>query len=214
MAMLNLTLNGTATTVDVRENEYLAEVLRYRLGLTGTKIGCNEAECGICTVLVNGTPVDSCIYPALKADGAAVMTIEGLGPAWKDEGGRMKDEVLPSSTKLHPLQEAFARGGAPQCGFCIPGLIMTAKGLIDEKPEPTEHDIKVALKDTYCRCAGYSFIVNAIQAAARTVRTGEPLPEALVALPDTKAPLKVIGQPLPRPDVVGKVTGGAKYTDD
>src|SRR5688572_12686336 len=153
MAMLNLTLNGTATTVDVRENEYLAEVLRYRLGLTGTKIGCNEAECGICSVLVNGTPVDSCVYPALKADGAAVMTIEGLAESWRSEVRSRKSEsesdLQPLASDLHPLQEAFARGGAPQCGFCIPGLIMTAKGLIDEKPDPSEHDIKVALKDTY-----------------------------------------------------------------
>ena len=93
MAKLTLTLNGQPTTVEVRENEYLAEVLRYRLGLTGTKIGCNEAECGICSVLVNGTPVDSCVYPALKADGAAVMTIEGLAESWRSEVRSRKSEI-------------------------------------------------------------------------------------------------------------------------
>lgn len=211
MAALKLTLNGQPVEVEVRENEYLAEVLRYRLGLTGTKIGCNEAECGSCSILVNGTPVDSCIYPALRAQGAEVLTIEGLAGNWQDQcrqAGRTADSAL------HPLQEAFARGGAPQCGFCIPGLIMTSKALIDQQPEPTDHDIKVALKDTYCRCAGYSFIADAIQTAAHSVRTGEPVPAEPRALPATKTPLNVIGRPLPRPDVVAKVTGAAKYTDD
>ncbi len=211
MAQLKLTLNGKPVEVEVLENEYLAEVLRYRLGLTGTKIGCNEAECGSCSLLVNGTPVDSCIYPALRAQGAEVLTIEGLAGSWQEQcrhAGRAPEG------DLHPLQEAFARGGAPQCGFCIPGLIMTSKALIDQQPEPTDHDIKVALKDTYCRCAGYSFIANAIQTAAHSVRTGEPMPAEPMALPETKAPLTVIGRPLPRPDVVAKVTGAAMYTDD
>ena len=91
MATLNFTVNGQPTTVEIHENEYLAEVLRYRLGLTGTKIGCNEAECGICSVLVNGTPVDSCIYPALKAEGADVLTIEGLASAWPEAGGTRQE---------------------------------------------------------------------------------------------------------------------------
>lgn len=201
MPMLKFTVNRQPVEVEVAPNEYLAEVLRYRLGLTGTKIGCNEAECGICTVLVNGTPVVSCIYPALKAAGAEVLTIEGLA-----EGDH-----------LHPLQEAFAEGGAPQCGFCIPGVIMTAKALIDRVPAPTDHDIKVALKDTYCRCAGYSFIKHAIQKAAEVVRTGERPATGRgyqPALPDTLPPLKHIGQPRPRPDAVDKVTGRARYSDD
>jgi xanthine dehydrogenase molybdenum-binding subunit len=213
MTPLTFTLNGQSVSLDVRDNEYLAEVLRYRLGLTGTKIGCNEAECGICSVLVNGTPMDSCIYPALKVQGAAVLTIEGLARAWKAEAQR-RDLPAEAETGLHPLQEAFARGGAPQCGFCIPGVIMTAKALIDQHPEPSDHDIKVALKDTYCRCAGYSFIANAIQTAARSVQTGQPVPLEPFELPGTKDPLHVIGRPLPRPDVVAKVTGEAKYADD
>ena len=197
MKTLSFTVNGQATQVEVEEHEYLADVLRNRLGLTGTKIGCNEAECGICSVLVNGTPVVSCIYPALRAEGASVETIEGLA----------KDG------ELHPLQEAFVEGGAPQCGFCIPGIIMTAKGLIDTNPDPSEHDIKVALKDTYCRCAGYSFIKHAIQSAAKQIREGAPQ-NHLPALPETVQPLNVIGRPLPRPDSVLKVTGKALYSDD
>ncbi len=197
MKTLSFTVNGAPTQVDVAEHDYLADVLRTRLGLTGTKIGCNEAECGICTVLVNGTPVVSCIYPALRAEGASVETIEGLA----------------QGETLHPLQEAFVQGGAPQCGYCIPGIIMTAKGLIDTNPEPSAHDIKVALKDTLCRCAGYSFITHAIQSAAKQIRDGEPQ-NHLPTLPETLAPLQVIGRPMPRPDAVLKVTGKALYSDD
>jgi xanthine dehydrogenase molybdenum-binding subunit len=219
MATLTLTVNGKATSLEVGENEYLSDVLRYRLGLTGTKIGCNEAECGICTVLVAGTPVVSCVYPALKAQGADVLTIEGLAQSWRSEN-RYSDlqppasSLQPPTSNLHPLQQAFVKGGAPQCGFCIPGVILTAKALIDRNPDPSERDIKVALKDTYCRCGGYSFIVNAIQAAARSVRTGEPIPATLYPLPSTKEPFAVIGRPLPRPDAIDKVTGAARYADD
>jgi aerobic-type carbon monoxide dehydrogenase small subunit (CoxS/CutS family) len=121
MTLLKFEVNGQPVEVDVRDNEYLSDVLRYRLGLTGTKIGCNEAECGICTVQVNGLSVDSCVYPALKAQHTKVETIEGL-----------------ANSKLHPLQQAFLEGGAVQCGFCIPGLIMTAKALLEENPDPSE----------------------------------------------------------------------------
>ncbi|MBI5828597.1 MAG: molybdopterin-dependent oxidoreductase [Chloroflexi bacterium] len=216
MPTLNFTVNGRPAEVEVSEKEYLSDVLRYRLGLTGTKIGCNEAECGTCTVLVIGTPIESCIYPALRAEGAEVLTVEGLASTWQRANGDSKSPEHADSpwAGLHPLQEAFVRGGAAQCGFCIPGILMTAKALIDQNPDPSEHDIKVALKDTYCRCGGYTFITNAIQAAARTVRTGEALPEGLYPLPETKPPMNVVGRPLPRPDGLGKVTGEAKYTDD
>ncbi len=123
MPELKLTVNGVAHTLDVPHNRFLAEVLRYDLGLTGTKIGCNEAECGACTVLVNGRSVDSCIYPAFKAQGAEVLTIEGLANTWPDG-------------ELHPLQEAFVMHGATQCGFCTPGFILQAKTLLDENHEP------------------------------------------------------------------------------
>src|ERR1043166_32983 len=130
MAMITLTINGESVSREIAETRTLAEFLRYDLNLTGTKIGCNEAECGICTVLVDGTPVNSCIYPALKAEGARVETIEGLA----------------HNGQLHPLQQAFIEHGAVQCGFCTPGLIMTAKALIDTNPAPTDDDIKYALK--------------------------------------------------------------------
>ncbi|MEW5957397.1 MAG: molybdopterin cofactor-binding domain-containing protein [Chloroflexota bacterium] len=194
MTRLSFVVNGEPKEVDVPESRFLAEVLRYDLGLTGTKIGCNEAECGICTVLVDGLPVDSCIFPAFKAQGASIETIEGLS----------------QGEQLHPLQRAFIEHGAVQCGFCTPGLVMTAKALLDQKAaagEPvTEHDIKAALKDTFCRCTGYSSVIRAIrQAAGQAVEPN---------IPPVQPPGAAVGRPLPNPDVLGKVTGRAKYTDD
>ena len=163
MSELKLTVNGIARVLDVPESRTLAEVLREDLGLTGTKIGCQEAECGICTVHVDGVPVDSCIYPAFKAQGRSVVTIEGL--ARTDAQG---------AEQLHPLQEAFVEHGAVQCGFCTPGLIMTAAALLDDNPDPSDHDITVALKDTYCRCTGYTAVKNAIHSAAQTPARRRP----------------------------------------
>ena len=131
MPELNLTVNGVAHALDVPHTRFLAEVLRYDLGLTGTKIGCNEAECGACTVLVNGRSVDSCIYPAFKAQGAQILTIEGLAEQWQSEYAGQ-----PESGDLHPLQEAFVVHGATQCGFCTPGFILQAKTLLDENAGP------------------------------------------------------------------------------
>ncbi|MBN1992810.1 MAG: molybdopterin-dependent oxidoreductase [Anaerolineae bacterium] len=194
MTRLKLTVNGNPHTLDVPEFRFLAQVLRYDLGLTGTKIGCNEAECGICTVLVNGTPVNSCIYPAFKAQGAEIETIEGL----------------TANGQLHPLQQAFIDHAAVQCGFCTPGLIMNAKALLDSKTaagEPvTEHDIKVALKDAYCRCTGYTSIIRAIRQAA-----GEDVPPDI---PSVQEPGQAVGRPLPHPTSLEKVTGRAMFTDD
>ncbi len=195
MSKLLLTVNDTPYDLDVPESRTLAQVLRYDLGLTGTKIGCEEAECGACTVLVDGTPVDSCLYPAFKAQGARITTIEGLA----------------RNGELHPLQKAFIEHGAVQCGFCTPGLIMTAKALLDRNPNPTEHDIKVALKDTLCRCTGYVSVIRAIQSAARELRGEEPLPWPGVP---TVPPLKAVGRPVPPQEVVDKVTGRAKFADD
>jgi selenium-dependent xanthine dehydrogenase len=195
MSELALTVNDTPYDLDVPESRTLAQVLRYDLGLTGTKIGCEEAECGICTVLVDGVPVDSCIYPAFKAQGAAITTVEGLA----------------HDGELHPLQKAFIEYGAVQCGFCTPGLIMTAKALLDENPNPTGHDIKVALKDTYCRCTGYASVIGAIQAAGSELR-GEG--ERSWPGVHTVEPLRVVGQSVPVQDVVDKVTGRARFTDD
>lgn len=206
MPELNLTVNGVAHTLDVPHNRFLAEVLRYDLGLTGTKIGCDEAECGACTVLVNGQSVDSCIYPAFKAQGAQILTIEGLAEEWQ-----AAQPGVHASGELHPLQEAFVAHGATQCGFCTPGFIMQAKTLLDENLDPTEDEIKHCLKDTYCRCTGYKAIIDAVRAAAQKMRTGEmpgPTPPAV------GPPLDQIGRPLARPDAVDKVTGKTLYADD
>lgn len=194
-SQIDVTVNDQHYEMEVPESRTLAEFLRLDLGLTGTKIGCEEAECGICTVLVDGTPVDSCIYPLFKAQGAEITTIEGLA-----EG-----------ETLHPLQRAFIDHGAVQCGFCTPGLIMTSKALLDGNPAPDEHDIKVALKDTYCRCTGYASVVNAVESAASEMRGEGPIP---FTPPQTVKPLKVIGQSVPRPHEVEKVTGEARFTDD
>jgi xanthine dehydrogenase molybdenum-binding subunit len=187
-------VNDTAVDLDVPESRYLSEVLRKDLQLTGTKIGCNEAECGICSVLVNGTPVVSCVYPAFKAQGARVETIESLS----------------RNGALHPLQQAFLDHGAVQCGICTPGLIMTAKGLVDEKAaagEPvTEDDIGIALKDTYCRCTGYRSVIRAILQAS-----GQDVPPLL---PATQPAGESVGKPVPNLDARAKITGSAQYTDD
>jgi CO/xanthine dehydrogenase Mo-binding subunit/aerobic-type carbon monoxide dehydrogenase small subunit (CoxS/CutS family) len=197
MPQLKLTVNGVDRTLDVPASRFLAEVLRYDLKLTGTKIGCEEAECGACTVIVNGQPVDSCIYPAFKAQGADILTIEGLA----DKDG----------SNLHPLQEAFVVHGATQCGFCTPGFIMQAKTLLDENPDPSDAEIKECLKDTFCRCTGYTSIISAVKAAGEKMRTGHlPLPE----IPAVIEPLEQIGKPHARPDAVEKVMGTALYTDD
>jgi xanthine dehydrogenase molybdenum-binding subunit len=192
---LSLTINGVEVHLECGPAEMLADVLRVRLGLTGTKVGCGEAECGACTVLVDDLPVLSCSYPAIKAQGRSVLTIEGLTP----EGG------------LHPLQEAFLLHGAVQCGFCIPGQIMTAAALLRRNPDPAPHEIRAALKDTLCRCAGYPRIESAVRAAARSLRTGEPVagPEAVAWEGG-----RVIGSTQPRPDAQAKITGRAVFTDD
>lgn len=195
--MMNLTfvVNEKEYTLEINPNEMLSDVLRYRLGLTGTKISCGEAECGVCTVLVDGKPILSCNYPAVKAQGKQVTTIEGLS-----EG-----EVL------HPLQEAFIKHGAVQCGFCTPGQIMTATALLTEKPDPTDEDIEYALNDTLCRCGTYPMITNAIHAAADKINKGKPIDYPSF---DFGGGHDVVGQVAPRPEAKKKVTGEAIYTDD
>jgi xanthine dehydrogenase molybdenum-binding subunit len=207
MSILTLTVNGVQHSLEVPAHRFLGEFLRYDLGLTGTKIGCNEAECGACTVIVDGRSVVSCIYPAFKAEGAAVTTIEGVAASWQPAPAAEKAVCPP----LHPLQEAFVEHGATQCGFCTPGFILQAKTLLDANPAPSDAEIKHCLKDTYCRCTGYVSILNAVKAAAEKMRTGHmPAP----SLPEQVEPLAQIGRALPRPDAVAKVTGQALYTDD
>ena len=145
-----LEINGERHEVLVEPERTLLDVLRTDLGLTGTKTNCLDAECGVCTVLVDGIAVNSCLYLAVAAQGRAVTTIEGLAP-----GGA-----------LHPLQEAFIEHGAVQCGYCIPGMILTAKAYLDEHPRPGEAEIREALAGNLCRCTGYQKIVDAVMAAA------------------------------------------------
>ncbi len=197
---LSLTVNGQNYQLDPLPGETLADLLRKRLHLTGTKIGCNEAECGACTVIMDGEPVLSCSTPAERADGKTITTIEGLA---KKEAEKVE---------LHPLQEAFVKHGAVQCGFCIPGQIMTSYALLQKKPRPTSADIRHALKDTLCRCAGYPMIENAILAAAESLQTGAPVAEPQI--PPSATAGQTIGTVKIRPDAVEKVTGSAIFTDD
>jgi CO/xanthine dehydrogenase Mo-binding subunit/aerobic-type carbon monoxide dehydrogenase small subunit (CoxS/CutS family) len=196
MTKISLTVNGKSYFLPPVPGEMLADLLRSRLRLTGTKIGCGEAECGACTVIVDGEPVLSCIYPAERAEGKTVLTIEGLA----------------QDGKLHALQEAFVMHGAVQCGFCTPGQIMMAYAILLSTPDPTQAEIRYALKDTLCRCAGYPSIENAIRAAAYSLRSGEPVSPPKLQLTETG--YQVIGHIQVRPDAVEKVTGSAKYTDD
>lgn len=190
-------VNGKAVALEAVEGEMLADLLRNRLNLTGVKVGCKENECGACTVVIDGEPVLSCNYPAVKANGKTITTVEGLAGDGK---------------KLHPLQEAFIQCGAVQCGFCTPGQLMTAYALLLHNPDPSEADIRYALKDTLCRCGGYTAIITAIQAAAKALRSGEAVEAPQVPV-STRA-RKAIGRIVPRPDALDKVTGKAVYTDD
>jgi len=151
MPTLTMMLNGNKTNVEVEPGELLADVLRDKLHLIGTKIGCGEGECGACTVLVDGLAITSCIYPALKADGRQVTTIEGL----QQDG------------KLHAIQEAFVECTASQCGYCTPGMIMSAYALLNENSNPSVDEIKESISGNLCRCTGYYQIVEAIQSAAQ-----------------------------------------------
>lgn len=155
---IKLKVNGAWREVETRPDRILLDLLREELGLTGTKKGCEAGECGACTVIMNGRAVLSCLIPALKANGAEIMTIEGLA----EEG------------RLHPLQQAFLDGGAVQCGYCTPGMLLSAKALLDENPEPSVEDVKRAISGNLCRCTGYTKIIQAIRAAAETLRGSDP----------------------------------------
>ena len=149
--LLRLKVNGEEYEVAIEPRRTLLEVIRENLGLTGTKEGCNEGECGACTVLMDGEPVNSCLVLAVEAQDKDILTIEGLA-----EG-----------QKLHPLQEAFIEHGAFQCGFCTAGMLLSAKALLDRNPQPTEEEIRRGIGGNLCRCTGYVKIIEAIKAVAQ-----------------------------------------------
>lgn len=151
---LRLKLNGSWREVETRPDRILLDLLREDLGLTGTKKGCEEGECGACTVIMNGKAVLSCLIPAFKAEGAEILTVEGMA----------------RGNSLHPLQQTFWEEGAVQCGYCTPGMLLSAKALLDENPEPSVEDVKIGISGNLCRCTGYAKIVRAIQVAAGKFR--------------------------------------------
>lgn len=159
---MHLNVNGDVCQVDAPDHWTLLEVLRYRLGLTGTKQGCDKGDCGACTVLFDGQPVLSCLILAASAEGHDITTIEGLRPLHIAAGGHGAD----------PVQDAFDRCGALQCGFCQSGMILAARALLDETPSPTEADVREALAGNLCRCTGYTQIFQAVRTAADRSTTG------------------------------------------
>jgi len=156
--LITVRVNGIAETHMVEANRTLLDFLREDLNLTGAKEGCNEGECGACMVLVGGRAVNACLMLAVEADGAAVITIEGIGDA----------------ARLHPLQRAFLDRSAVQCGYCTPGMIITACGLLNENPDPTEADVREAMSGSLCRCTGYRQIIDAVLDAAAVMRGERP----------------------------------------
>jgi carbon-monoxide dehydrogenase small subunit len=152
--LLTMVVNGKSVEVQIAPDELLVDVLRDRFGLTGTKVGCNEGECGACTVIMEGQAVLSCLIPAMRAQGKQITTIEGLS----------------DGDSLHPLQQAFVEHGAVQCGYCIPGFIMSAKALLDRNAHPTRNEIKEAVAGNLCRCTGYVKILEAIESVAKQDR--------------------------------------------
>jgi carbon-monoxide dehydrogenase small subunit len=168
---VTIRVNGRDYTREVEPRMLLVHFLRDELGLTGTHVGCDTSQCGACTVLLNGDAVKSCTVLAVQADGAEVTTIEGLGDL----------------SQLHPVQEGFWEKHGLQCGFCTPGVIMTAAGLLAQNPNPTEEEIREGLEGVICRCTGYQNIVRAVQYAAERTRGTVAEPEVAVSGSDIPA---------------------------
>ena len=147
--LIKLTVNDREYEIAVEPNMTLTSLIRYELGLTGTKKGCETGDCGACTVMLDGLPVNSCLVLAIQADGSKIETIEGLA----------------SEHGLHPIQDAFVEKGAIQCGFCTPGMILSAKHLLDKNPNPNENEIRAAISGNLCRCTGYQKIIEAIKSS-------------------------------------------------
>ena len=154
---IKVKVNGANHTVSIPPDRLLLDMLREGLGLTGTKRGCGNGECGACSIIMDGKLVDSCLVPAMKADGSEILTVEGLA----GEGD------------LHPIQEAFLEKGAVQCGFCTPGMLLAAKSLLDENPSPCIEEIKEAISGNLCRCTGYTKIIEAIESVGKDNETGQ-----------------------------------------
>ena len=146
-------LNNNETSMEIEDHWTLMHLLREKLGLLGTKEGCGSGECGACTVMVDGVAINSCLYLAVEADGKTIVTIEGLASPEGD---------------LHPIQKAFIENGGIQCGYCSPGMIMSATALLEENPAPTDDEIKHAIAGNICRCTGYVQIIDSIKKAAQT----------------------------------------------
>jgi len=159
---LRFILNNKPVTVEVEPHTLLLDLLREKLGLTGTKRGCGEGECGACTVIVNNEAVNACLFPAWKVENASVLTVEGLG----------------SEEALHPLQEAFLETGAVQCGFCTPGMLMSAYALLQKRADPDDEEIKRALSGNLCRCTGYVKILQAVRKAANKMKHNETMKQS------------------------------------
>ena len=154
--MISINVNGKDYSVDIPSDTPLLWVIRDELKLTGTKYACGAGDCGSCTVLIDGKPSFSCLTLAVTAKGKNILTIEGMA----------------DGTTLHPIQQAFVASGAVQCGFCTPGMVLSAKALLDDNPEPTRDEVKTALAGNLCRCTGYVKIVDAVEASADTMRKG------------------------------------------
>jgi aerobic carbon-monoxide dehydrogenase small subunit len=159
MANVSITVNGRSTQHQVEPRLLLVHYLRDVLGLTGTHVGCDTSQCGTCTVIIDGRSVKSCNLFAVQADGSEVLTVEGLA----------------KGKELHPLQEGFRQEHGLQCGFCTPGMIMTAVELLEQNPDPSEAEIREGLEGNLCRCTGYHNIVRAVQFAAKQMAEGEPV---------------------------------------
>lgn len=154
MKEIRLKVNGIDYILNIDEDIRLIDLLRDNLGLTGTKEGCGEGECGACTVIMDGVSVNSCLVMAFQADGSNILTIEGL----EEEG------------KLHPIQKAFIEEGAIQCGYCTPGMIMSVKALLDKQPYPSREEIRKGISGNLCRCTGYNKIVDATEMAVKYIK--------------------------------------------
>ena len=185
--MATFYINGQSYTVD--QNQKLMRYLRDTLKLTSVKDGCSQGACGACTVLIDGKPTKACVPYTEKLDGKTVLTVEGLSPYEKELYTR-----------------AYGEAGAVQCGFCIPGMVMCTKALLDQNPDPTEEEIRYALRNNYCRCTGYVKIIKAVQLAAAWKQEGE--------LPKKKETDWKLGESVQRVDVPEKVQGYGKYPDD